>query len=108
MRKTYGRSFVKRGGAAVVVGGFMILTTAPAVHAGSGVLQAHCRFSHRAQVDPIVSPGQMSMHLHDFFGNTTTTDTSTYASMMGQPTSCDVAGDSAGYWAPTLLDSSGT
>lgn len=75
--------------------------------AASGVLQAHCKFSHTAQVDPIVSPGQPSAHMHDFFGNRTTSADSTYASMVGQLTSCDTPGDSAGYWAPTLLDSNG-
>ena len=29
-----------------------------------------CGFSHRAKVDPIVTPGGTAFHMHDFFGNT--------------------------------------
>lgn len=54
--------------------------------------------------DPIVSPGQTSAHLHDFFGNETTNKDSTYDSMVGQPTSCGLGTDTAGFWAPTMLD----
>lgn len=104
MRNGQGRTALKRGGRATLLAASLILTLVPQAQAESGVLQTHCRPSHESQVDPIVNPGQMSMHLHDFFGNVTTTAMSTYASMVGQPTSCDVAGDSAGYWAPTLLN----
>jgi hypothetical protein len=38
-----------------------------------------CDFSHREQVDPIVDFGKAtSFHMHDFYGNTTTDENSTY------------------------------
>src|SRR5215207_4500857 len=41
-----------------------------------------CDFSHRKQVDPIVSPGvKKSFHMHDFFGNTNTNRNSTLKSL---------------------------
>jgi hypothetical protein len=67
-----------------------------------------CRWSHRLPDDPIVRPGVPGgAHSHEFLGNTSTNALSTYRSMIGQPTTCDLAGDTAGYWAPTLLNSSG-
>jgi hypothetical protein len=76
----------------------------PIASASQGVLQTACKFSHRGRIDPIVDPGRVSEHLHDFFGNESTGRNSTYRSMLGRPTSCDVRGDTAAYWAPTLLD----
>ena len=73
---------------------------------GRGFL-THCAVSHFAQVDPIVSPGHVSMHEHEFFGNTTTTANSTYDSMIAGTTTCDALADTAGYWVPTLLDPEG-
>jgi Domain of unknown function (DUF1996) len=69
-----------------------------------------CGFSHRKQVDPIVDPGTMSHHMHDFFGNTTTDANSNYQTLRAGPTNCDDPGDTAAYWIPTLswTDSSGT
>jgi len=40
-----------------------------------------CGFSHRAQVDPIVDFGKTAHHMHDFFGNTTTSANSTLESL---------------------------
>ena len=40
-----------------------------------------CGFSHRAKVDPIVTPGGTAFHMHDFFGNTTTSANSTLESL---------------------------
>ncbi|MGH2629838.1 MAG: DUF1996 domain-containing protein, partial [Actinomycetota bacterium] len=68
-----------------------------------------CKHSHRRADDPIVHPGEPGMgHLHEFFGNRTTSATSTYASMVGKPTTCDIPGDTAAYWAPTLKNAAGT
>jgi hypothetical protein len=67
-----------------------------------------CKPSHRAPDDPIVFPLQAgASHSHDFFGNRSTGADSTYESMIGQATTCEEAGDTAGYWAPTLLDATG-
>jgi hypothetical protein len=68
-----------------------------------------CRFSHRNQDDPIVFPGQPGMsHDHTFIGNNTTNAFSTLASLQGQSSSCRRQGDTAAYWVPTLISSSGT
>jgi hypothetical protein len=107
MRNPQRKASAKRRSRAALLTATLIVLSAPQAQARSGVLQTHCRFSHEAQVGPIVDPGLASMHLHDFFGNKTTSLESTYASMVGQPTSCDVGGDSAGYWAPSLLDTWG-
>jgi Domain of unknown function (DUF1996) len=76
----------------------------PAAAAATGTFKVHCNFSHRAMADPIVSPGVTSAHLHDFFGNESTDEDSTYGSMVGQPTSCGIDTDTAAFWAPTMLD----
>lgn len=69
--------------------------------------KVNCKHSHFAQEDPIVAPGTMSAHMHDFFGNTTTNKDSTYASMTAGSSTCSAVGDTAGYWVPTVLDGSG-
>jgi hypothetical protein len=60
-----------------------------------------CEFSHRAQVDPIVSPGGASHHMHDFFANTTTDAFSTYETLQAGGTTCSRTADKAAYWIPT-------
>jgi Domain of unknown function (DUF1996) len=62
-----------------------------------------CGYTRSLNDDPIVFPNQSgASHLHDFFGNRTTDAFSTYASLVGQPTSCANSSDSAGYWAPAV------
>ena len=62
-----------------------------------------CAFDHRLQADPIVSPGEVSAHLHDFFGNRSTDADSTYGSLLAaHATSCAIRKDRASYWVPTL------
>ena len=64
----------------------------------------NCRFSHRAPDDPIVSfrrPG--ASHDHSFVGNTSTNAFSTLASLRRASTTCMRAGETAAYWAPTLI-----
>ena len=61
----------------------------------------HCKFSHKRQVDPIVSYGvEPSAHLHDFFGSNATDAFSTADTLEGTSTTCKTAGDTAGYWFP--------
>jgi Domain of unknown function (DUF1996) len=84
-----------------------------------------CGFSHRAKVDPIVTPGpppdKPSFHMHDFFGNTTTDANSTLDSLRlagsrrDHGTTCEprpgnTFGDTAAYWIPKVSwkDSRGT
>ena len=72
-----------------------------------------CGFSHRAQVDPIVDFGKTAQHMHDFFGNTTTSANSTLeslraaASRSDHGTTCEprpgtTFGDTAAYWIPKV------
>jgi Domain of unknown function (DUF1996) len=76
----------------------------PYGHSGKGEFVATCTLSHRATVDPIVAPGNTAFwHVHDFFGNTSTDESSTVDTLLGQPTTCITAFDTAAYWVPTLL-----
>lgn len=89
--------------------GLMIMGLAPAVQAAQNPpkFKTACKPSHLAQEDPIVAPGTMSAHMHDFIGNTTTNKDSTYASMVAGDSTCSAVADTAGYWIPTLIDSNG-
>lgn len=63
-----------------------------------------CRYTHRAFDDPIVYPNQPGRsHSHDFFGNGSTSATSTLDSLNTAPTSCRRLQDRSAYWVPTLL-----
>jgi hypothetical protein len=75
----------------------------PVQGAGSpGQFVVRCPFSHTLPDDPIVVPGQPgASHSHDFFGNVTVNAHSTVKSMLAGDTTCRVASDTAGYWAPT-------
>lgn len=64
-----------------------------------------CEFSHAAPDDPIVVPGRPgAMHMHDFFGNTTTDAYSTYETLLAGDTTCQTRADKAAYWAPALFN----
>lgn len=90
---------------AVLVGSLLLGGTAQA--ANPPKFKVLCKHSHFAQVDPIVAPGSpMSAHMHDFIGNTTTNEDSTFASMTAGDSTCSAVGDTAGYWIPTVLDGS--
>ena len=83
-----------------------------ATTAGGGVISIHCAADHVAQVDPIVAPGGVSLHVHTFFGNSSTNANSTYATMTagtaaGVLSSCALSKDSSAYWYPQLLDANG-
>lgn len=53
--------------------------------------------------DPIVYPGQEpAAHSHEFLGNRSINKDSTYDTMRQGSTACEHAGDTAGYWHPTL------
>ena len=41
-------------------------------------------------------------HSHDFFGNRSTSADSTYESLRAADSTCDIDGDTAAYWVPTL------
>lgn len=61
-----------------------------------------CDFVRHRQVDPIVSFGKKSAHLHAFFGNTGVTAFSTYRQLRRAGTNCNKKADKAGYWIPAL------
>ena len=84
-----------------------LMLPVPAAHAATPRFQIRCSTSHLAQVDPIVSPGTRSAHMHEFFGNTATNANSTYRSMLGGRTTCTAPADTAGYWVPTLISPGG-
>jgi Domain of unknown function (DUF1996) len=73
-----------------------------------GLFRVECPLVKQAHVDPIVSPGRPSHHLHDLFGNASTTAESTYVEMLSGETDCTAAGDTAAYWSPALVTPQGT
>jgi hypothetical protein len=84
------------------------LASAPTASAASfehgASFAVRCNFSHRAQVDPVVSYGGTSAHMHDFFGNKSTNASSTYNTMRatGVATTCSRPEDTGAYWVPTV------
>lgn len=83
-----------------------VVVTAPAAAAPmpKGQFSVRCTFSHRAADDPIVAPGKPgASHMHDFVGNRSTDAASDLGSLREAGTTCRRAGDTSGYWTPTLL-----
>ena len=67
--------------------------------------QANCTITRHAADDPIVFPGRPgASHDHTFFGNRTTSASSTVASLSvpRAGTSCRAPGDGSAYWMPTM------
>jgi uncharacterized protein DUF1996 len=94
--------------------GVTLLLSGTIAHAraeGSAAAKLHgnnfyvnCKFSHTADDDPIVFPGQPGRsHPHTFFGNKSTDAGSTLASLRAAGTTCKPRADRAGYWVPTLF-----
>lgn len=55
------------------------------------------------RLDPLVSPGQLSEHMHAIHGSSGFSETATYEELMaGECTSCEVAEDKSAYWHPAL------
>jgi hypothetical protein len=85
---------------------FLLLLPTPVLAVGGGVISVKCGPSHVAQVDPIVSPGAVSAHEHEFFANRSVNADSTTETMLTAGTTCPLSADTAGYWAPTLQNPS--
>jgi hypothetical protein len=87
---------------ATVVGG-VDTSGFPTDQSSGGIFTDRCAYSHSAADDPILAPGKpgTAMH-HDFFGNATTTASSTAASLVGGPSTCTTSADSSAYWVPVL------
>jgi hypothetical protein len=82
---------------AVSVSGF------PRGQGGGGIFTDRCRFSHQAADDPILMPSMAGQSMqHDFFGNTTTSASSTASALLGKPTTCSTPADASAYWTPVL------
>ncbi len=63
-----------------------------------------CNFDHQAHDDPIVYHGiPGAAHLHQFFGATPVTASTTPNQLTGMATTCLNPGDHAAYWAPALV-----
>ncbi len=79
-------------------------TTTPAVTPGASVIITDtCRYSHEANDDPILDPGRPGQSMaHDFFGNTSTSATSTAVTLVRGPTTCSTSDDASAYWTPVL------
>jgi hypothetical protein len=69
----------------------------------SELISDTCLYSHEANDDPILMPGLTGQSMaHDFFGNTTTSATSTASTLVGGPTTCSTSDDASAYWTPVL------
>ncbi|QIN84212.1 DUF1996 domain-containing protein [Rubrobacter tropicus] len=59
-----------------------------------------CKFGHTASADPITDDSHP--HLHDFFGNASTSGSSTYDSLRKAKTGCFHQADRSAYWVPAV------
>ncbi len=76
----------------------------------SGNFRTFCGPSHLEWDDPIVYPGQDgAAHLHQFFGNASVNENSTYQSLRttGQSTCEGGPLNRTGYWTPAMFDGQG-
>lgn len=90
--------------AAVALAGMAIEHSRLAQRNSPGSFGVACSLSHVAPDDPIVMPGMSGMaHLHAFFGNTSTSATSTRDSMLAAGTTCSDTADTAGVWVPVAV-----
>ncbi|MGH2539182.1 MAG: DUF1996 domain-containing protein [Actinomycetota bacterium] len=92
-----------------LVASFLIAVIAVPASAGAGVFSiTGCTDAGVRADDPIVMPhAKGRSHVHQFFGNKSTNADSTYNDMVVAGTSCPLSADTAGYWAPALLDPNG-
>jgi hypothetical protein len=66
---------------------------------------SHHPLNFNARLDPIVSPGNLSSHLHSFVGSNAISSTQDYTSIRAS-SACTTSGlttDKSSYWAPTLF-----
>jgi Domain of unknown function (DUF1996) len=76
----------------------------PPAPGGGGIFTDRCRFSHEAPDDPILMPRMTGQSMqHDFYGNTTTSASSTASTLLGQSTTCSTSADASAYWTPVLF-----
>ncbi len=100
--KPIGPGARRAGSIAVLALLFALVPSMAGADDSAGQFWVRCPFSHAAMDDPIVFPGQPdASHMHDFFGNKTTSAASTEGSMLAGSTTCRIPSDTAGYWSPT-------
>jgi hypothetical protein len=69
----------------------------------STLISDTCLYSHEANDDPILMPGQAGQSMaHDFFGNSTTGASSTASELVGGANTCSTSDDASAYWTPVL------
>ncbi|KAJ9132986.1 WSC-domain-containing protein [Pleurostoma richardsiae] len=84
-----------------------LLVAAAAILAELGRVDAYWRMScgiiQVGRVDPIISPGTVSGHVHKIAGGSSITINSTYESLQESDcTSCTIQADKSAYWTPAL------
>lgn len=92
------------------INSFLVSESRPASSASepTGNFRFICEFSHFAYDDPIVYPNNPGIsHLHMFFGNTTTSASSTYESLRQNGDSTCQGGpiNRSAYWVPAVYNS---
>lgn len=76
---------------------------------GGGVFSVSCELDHQAKDDPIVFFGQpLATHFHDFFGAKGVDASTRVGDLRARGTTCGNSGDTAAYWAPSLIGPDGT
>jgi Domain of unknown function (DUF1996) len=91
----------------------VVLTSSFALDNASAMAKIKCKLTTGTGViDPIVHHNEKigTGHLHQFFGNNAWLpkgNAAGYNDLMGKQTNCENTTDTAGYWVPALLDSSG-
>jgi hypothetical protein len=67
-----------------------------------------CGPANLAQVDPLVTPGQVADHNHAEFGAVAWGTASTTADLLAGSTTCRIPGNHSAYWVPTMVATDGT
>jgi len=82
------------------------MAVAPSVKGGKFEVTCKPHAIPDQAIDPIVSPGAESAHLHTFFGSKALTSTSTPASIQASTadTTCVLPDDHAAYWIPAACN----
>ena len=82
---------------------FIISAVATLAAAQGGLFIVHCKSLTVQRTDPIISPGQLSSHVHAVVGGTGYhMSMSNDDARNAQNTTCDKALDKSNYWQPQL------
>ncbi|KAL1880210.1 hypothetical protein VTK73DRAFT_6038 [Phialemonium thermophilum] len=81
-----------------------LVTVAAFVATGSAFWRMECRGRlGLARLDPLMSPGEISQHVHAIHGSSGFSESTSYEDLMnGDCTSCAVTQDKSAYWVPAL------